>query len=125
MKIAIASDDGKNLSMHFGRAKGFVIAEVENNEVKSVNFVPNSEPCNEHGNCEHHGEHHSRRSKHERIIEALKGVDIVISGGMGASIYEELKSAGKQVYVTDQVDVMESIKLYLEGKLPHIEELLH
>ena len=117
MKIAVASDDGKTLSMHFGRAKGFVIAEIENNEIKSINFVPNSDPCHEHGNCEHHGEHHSRGSKHQRILQILEGVDVVISGGMGAHIYEELKAAGKQVYVTDRTDVMESIKLFLEGKL--------
>lgn len=125
MRIAVASDDGITLSMHFGRAKGFVIAEVENKEVKSINFIPNSEPCGGQGNCEHHGEHHSRGSHHQKILEILEGVEVVISGGMGAHIYDELKAAGKQVYVTDETDVMESIKLFLEGRLPHIEELLH
>jgi len=35
MKIAIASDDGKTISSHFGRTKGFVIFEVEDKEIKS------------------------------------------------------------------------------------------
>jgi predicted Fe-Mo cluster-binding NifX family protein len=52
-------------------------------------------------------------------------VDIVIAGGMGGAIYEELKRAGKQVFVTDHRDIMEAIKLLLEGKLDNLEELLH
>ncbi|MEO0239673.1 MAG: NifB/NifX family molybdenum-iron cluster-binding protein [candidate division WOR-3 bacterium] len=125
MKIAVASEDGKTISLHFGRAKGFVIIEVENSEIKSISFVPNSEPCGNHECDEHHGEHHSRGSKHERILKNLEGVDIVIAGGMGGAIYEELKRAGKQVFITDQRDIMEAIKLLLEGKLDNLEELLH
>jgi len=125
VKIAVASEDGKTISLHFGRAKGFVIIEVENSEIKSISFVPNSEPCGNHECDEHHGKHHSRGSKHERILKNLEGVDIVIAGGMGGAIYEELKRAGKQVFVTDQRDIIEAIKLLLEGKLDNLEELLH
>lgn len=105
MKIAVASEDGKTISLHFGRAKGFVIIEVENSEIKSISFVPNSEPCENHKCDEYHGEHNSRGSKHERILKNLEGVDIVIARGMGGAIYEELKRAGKQVFVTDQRDI--------------------
>jgi predicted Fe-Mo cluster-binding NifX family protein len=125
VKIAVASEDGKTISLHFGRAKGFVIIEVENSEIKSISFAPNSDPCGNHKCDEHHGEHHSRGSKHERILKNLEGVDIVIAGGMGGAIYEELKRAGKQVFVTDQRDIIEAIKLLLEGKLDNLEELLH
>lgn len=38
MKIAIPSDDGKIISSHFGRTKGFVIFEVEGKEIKSREY---------------------------------------------------------------------------------------
>jgi len=69
VKIAVASEDGETISLHFGRAKGFVIIEVENSEIKSISFVPNPEPCGNHESDEHHGEHHSQGSKHERILK--------------------------------------------------------
>ncbi len=42
MKIAIASNDGKRISAHFGRSKGFVIFEIENGEIKNREYIPNT-----------------------------------------------------------------------------------
>jgi len=38
MKIAIASDDGKTISSHFGRTRGFVIFEIEGKEIKKKEY---------------------------------------------------------------------------------------
>lgn len=42
MKIAVASDDGKIISSHFGRTRGFVIFDVEGKEIKSREYLPNT-----------------------------------------------------------------------------------
>ncbi|MGB9824176.1 MAG: NifB/NifX family molybdenum-iron cluster-binding protein [Candidatus Hydrothermia bacterium] len=123
MKIAIASDDGKTLSMHFGRALGFVIVEVEGNEVKSVKYIPNTITPHSRGEHKEHGEHHGHH--HDYILENLKDVEVVIAGGMGRRLFEDLKAAGKKVFVTDEEDVMEAVDLFLKGELKNLDELLH
>jgi len=119
MKIAIASDDGKTLSMHFGRALGFVIVEVEGGQVKSVNYIPNDFT----GHARH--EHNHGHGDHSFIIDNLKDVDVVISGGMGRRLFDDLMAAGKKVYVTDEIDIESAVRLFLEGKLQNLEELIH
>ncbi len=42
MKIAVASDDGKIISSHFGRTRGFVIFEIENGEIKDKKYILNA-----------------------------------------------------------------------------------
>jgi len=122
MKIAIASDDGKIVSSHFGRTRGFVIFEVEGNDIKSREYLPNTFTGHARGMHER-GIHH-QYDTHSAIIEALKDVKVVISHGMGRRLYDDLKNAGIDVYVTDETDVDEVIKLFLDGRLTNIEDLL-
>lgn len=42
MKIAIASDDGKTIAGHLGRARGFIIYDVEGGSVKNRIFLDNT-----------------------------------------------------------------------------------
>ena len=42
MKIAIASDDRKTISAHFGRTLGFVVFEIEGKEKKAQEYRPNT-----------------------------------------------------------------------------------
>ena len=42
MKIAIVSDDGKTISAHFGRSRGFVIFEIEDSKVKNQEYRENT-----------------------------------------------------------------------------------
>ncbi len=122
MKIAVASDDGKIVSSHFGRTRGFVIFEVEGKEIKSREYLPNTFTGHARGMHER-GMHH-QYDTHSAIIEALKDIKVVISHGMGRRLYEDLKNAGIDVYVTDETVVDEAINLFLNGKLTHIEDLL-
>ncbi|MEO0230120.1 MAG: NifB/NifX family molybdenum-iron cluster-binding protein [candidate division WOR-3 bacterium] len=60
MRLAIASDDGKTLSMHFGRARGFAIVEIDGKDVKSINYIPNTFTGRarvEHSEHGYHGSH--------------------------------------------------------------------
>ncbi len=123
MKIAVASDDGKTISSHFGRARGFVILEIENGEIKSRSYIPNT--FTGHARGMHEREPHHRHDSHAAIIENLRDCKVVISHGMGRRLYEDLTSAGIEVYVTDETDVDKAIELYLKGELKNISELLH
>ncbi len=121
MKIAVASDDGTKISSHFGRTKGFVVFEIENKEIKNKEYLPNTFTGHARG-LDKRGSHNY--DSHSTIIEALKDVKVVISHGMGRRLYDDLRDSKIEVYVTDETDVDTAIKLYLEGKLTNISELL-
>jgi predicted Fe-Mo cluster-binding NifX family protein len=122
MKIAVASNDGKKISAHFGRTKGFVIFEIENGEIKSREYRLNTFTGHARGFSHDDPEHH--KYTHPAIIEALKDCKVVISHGMGRRLYDDLTSAGIDVYVTDETDVDKAIELYLKGELTNVSELL-
>ncbi len=122
MKIAVASDDGKIISAHFGRTKGFLIFDIENGEIKSREYIPNTFTGHARGLYEK-GLHH-QYDTHAVIIENLKDCKAVISHGMGRRLYDDLTSAGIEVYVTDETDVDKAIELYLKGELTNVSELL-
>jgi predicted Fe-Mo cluster-binding NifX family protein len=121
MKILMPSDDGKLISSHFGRTRGFLIFEIQDNKILKKDYILNT--ITGHGRGMHESGSHNY-SSHAGIIEALEDVQIVISHGMGRRLYEDLKNAGKEVYVTDTINPEEAIDLYLNGKLISIEDLL-
>ncbi|MBU1299451.1 MAG: iron-molybdenum cofactor biosynthesis protein [Bacteroidetes bacterium] len=113
MKIAIASDEGRSISSHFGRTKGFVIFDVEGNEIKSREYRNNTFTGHARG-LEGAGHNIDR---HGPIITALKDCSTVIAHGMGKRIYNDLKEAGINVFITGEVDIEKVIALYLKGEL--------
>lgn len=130
MKVAVASNDGRTISAHFGRSRGFVIFEVNDGEVRQAGYLENTftgHALGHHHEHAHHsgGGYHQHHHSHRGILEALQDVDVVISHGMGWRIYEDLKSAGKQVFVTEETDVEKAVKMYAEGKLTNLDDLIH
>lgn len=47
----------------------------------------------------------------------LRDCDAVISRGMGRRLYEDLKSAGIEVIITDEEKVERAMELYMKGML--------
>lgn len=113
MKIAIASDDEKSISFHFGRTKGFVIFEVEDKDTKNQEYRPNTFTGHARGM---EGSEHGA-GKHTAILNALSDCKVVISHGMGKGIYDDLKKAGIEVFITEETDVKKALDLYLRGEL--------
>ena len=114
MKIGIASDDGKSIAQHFGRAKGFVITEVVDNQIGSSEFRPNTftnHNLPDHQHQEGHG--HS----HASILSALSQCDVVLARGMGRRIYDDLRQAEIKSVITTLPDVNEAVRAYIEGTL--------
>lgn len=87
---------------HFGSAPEFIIVNLEDNSVSSVN---NGDLGHEHGKCQ--------------PIKALSGetVDAVIVGGIGQGAISKLNSMGIKVYRSEEGTIEENIKSLNEGKL--------
>lgn len=119
MKIAIVSDDGKTIASHFGRTRGFAVFEIEGEKVKKQEYRENTFTGHVRGLEE---ANHSF-DRHGPILEALKDCRAVISHGMGRRIYDDLKNAGIEVFVTEEIDVKTALDLFIKGCLIDHPEL--
>ena len=114
MKIGIASDDQVMIAQHFGRTRGFVIADILENTVRSKSYRVNDFTVHMQGGDHDHGEHgHS----HSAILDALADCDLVIARGMGQRIYDDLKQAHIQALITSEETVENAVQAFLKGAL--------
>jgi len=108
MKIAFpsAAPGGLNvaLSSHFGHCEVFTLVDVEGDEVKQVNSLPNAP--HEQGAC-------------MAPVMTLKnaGADVLVSGGMGQRPLLGFQQVGIEVYFSENAaTVDEALQLILAGK---------
>lgn len=111
MKIAVATVDGQSVSQHFGQSTGFIVFEVENQQIKSrVLRTPSDTPHNQ-GVC--HGEGKS----HGGALALLDGCDVLICGGMGGGAAASMQGAGIQpVLMPGVLQAETAVTDFLAGK---------
>jgi predicted Fe-Mo cluster-binding NifX family protein len=115
MKIAVASDDRKTISHHFGRASGFEIFEIKNNRIFNQVYRKNiGKRTGECGSC-----------NHDVMITNLKDCDVLICYGMGRRIYDDLTKNNIQAVVTDEKTVDEAVKKFIKKELENRLDKLH
>jgi predicted Fe-Mo cluster-binding NifX family protein len=120
MKIAVASDDQKNIADHFGKTNGFLIYESKDNKtITDREFRLNTFTGHARGleNVNH------SQNQHAPILSALGDCNVVISHGMGRRIYNDLSQANKEVFITSEYDAERAVQLYLKGELVDHPEL--
>lgn len=119
MKIAVASNNQSLISAHFGRTRGFVIAEIQNNKVINKEYRDNTFTEHSHHSGDHHHNHSDgdHNHSHENILNALRDCQAVISNGMGRRIYDDLQSVNIKPYITTERNVDSAIELFINNKL--------
>lgn len=100
MKIAVASE-GKMVTEHFGHCEGFTIFNTENNCIVSVEFVPNP----------------GHRPGFLPVFLHDRGVNAIISGGMGGGAVEIFNEKGIEVVLGVTGDAQTAVTRYLQGNL--------
>ena len=130
MKIAIPTEDEKNVSGHFGGAPNFLVVTVESKNI--VNRDTRKKPGHEEfamkeeypqtGEKGRHGIGPIASERHKEIKKIIKDCELIITGRMGLGAYNDMKNYGFKVVATDVKDIDKAVSLYLEDKLPHIEE---
>jgi len=115
MKIAFITDDGKTISRHFGRARYYLVVEVENGEIQNrdmreklghnqfANQGHHHEEGHEHGTG--HGMNAGSHRKHSQMAEAISDCEAVICGGMGMGAYQSMQSFDIKPIVTDMIEI--------------------
>jgi len=115
LKIAIASDDKKMLSHHFGRALGFVIYSVENEKIINQEYRKNiGKNKGECGSCDH-----------DAMINNIKDCKYVICFGMGQRVYSDLIINKITPVVTEEETVDEAINKFINKELKNRVDKLH
>ena len=122
MKIAIPSDEGIYLSQHFGRTLGFTIFEVSEGQIIHQEYRPNNftgHALGQQQEHQHHGAEHEEHAQHShnRIVNALNDCEVVIAGGMGRRLLDDLTNAGKRIYNTTQMETHKAVELFLTDEL--------
>lgn len=124
MKIAVASDDGRNIAGHFGRCKSFVIFDVEEKKIKNKEIRKNDFTAHASGECAPSEEHKHGAGEHSHIpiLKNLSDCDVVISQGMGWSLRRDLTAGGIVSIITQEKDAETAVRKYLQGELKSLDE---
>ncbi len=125
MKIVIPTNDQINISQHFGRTKGFLLVQVDDNKIISKAYKENNMTGHAQGkHHDHHHEHHheGHAHSHEGIFNAIGDCDVVIAGGMGRRLYQDFAVKEIPVYVTHETNIEEAVQLLLKHQLDNDTE---
>jgi predicted Fe-Mo cluster-binding NifX family protein len=106
VKIAVPTNDGINISAHFGRCREFLIFEAQNGQVKLIETRING-GCHEHGSGSSDGA--AGNHSHSGFVDALRDCETVLCSGIGAGAVEALKAGGIPVVLVQAAGSAEQI----------------
>ena len=105
MKIAVASQNRKQITNHTGRCRRFWLYAVAEAEITDKTLLELSIEQTFHAT-----------SRHEP--HPLEDVDVLINAGMGSGLTARLERMGIEGLVTTETDPDRAVALYLAGELP-------
>lgn len=135
IKIAVVTDDGKNISPHFGRATKYAVLTVEDNRIIAHDLRDKAghrdfqhEESHDH---QHHDDDRGRGfgkhsgEKHRLMFEAIPDCEIVLARGMGQGAYQGLQQNGIRPILTDIADIDIAVQAVIDGSIEDHPERLH
>lgn len=118
MKVAVASTDGKTISMHFGRSKCFIVFEVADGKIAGQQVRDNAYTAHAKGECDGEQHHHDENHSHADVAAALSDCQVLLCGGMGWRAAEDLKAQGiRAVMVDASLEPQQAVAAMLAGTL--------
>ncbi len=131
-KIAVVSDDGRSVSAHFGRARFYLVATVQDGKVigremrpKAGHHVYGGEAPHVEDASQPHGFDTGSQRKHSEMAAPVSDCEAVIAGGMGTGAYQSLQALGLKTIVTDIALVDEAVQAYIDGTIQNLTGKLH
>jgi predicted Fe-Mo cluster-binding NifX family protein len=132
MKIAFATDDGRTISSHFGRASHYMVITIENGQLTrhemrdklGHNHFAN-EPHQSHAENQPHGFDSASQNRHVQMAEGIRDCEVMVCKGMGRGAYESMRTMNIRPLVTDINDVDEAAIAYANGQIVDHTEKLH
>ena len=131
MKIAIATDDGHTIGMHFGRASRYAVLTVVDGVVVERELRDKFSPHGAVVEARHDPESGPRGTgpasdvRHDQMAAAIADCSVLICGGMGQGAYGRIAANGIRPIVTDLRGVDEAAIECAAGRIVDHSELLH
>jgi len=112
MKVAVATNNYKNIVGHVGMCKGFLLYEVKDGKIldrkeiinpfTKINDAAGNSVHHNHNSEHHHdgGDHHHHN--HSDLSEALKGMEFMLCKKAGPGLIQSLSSQGIKVLFTEE-----------------------
>jgi len=132
MKIAAITEDGKNISQHFGRAPYYLVVTINDgkivlrelrNKLGHAQFA--DQPHEPEMPDQPHGMGAGAQDRHMRMSEAISDCDALLCGGMGKGAYLSMVERGIKPVVTDIQDIEQAAMAYFEGSIVDQVDRLH
>jgi predicted Fe-Mo cluster-binding NifX family protein len=108
MRIAVAGE-GKNVTEHFGHCVNFLIYDVENGKIIKEESIPNP----------------GHRPGFLPNFLAERGVNVIISGGMGGGAVDIFNERNIEVIIGASGDAKKAVINYLNGELKSTGSICH
>ena len=112
MKIAVTSQNRREITEHAGRCRNFWVFDVEDGRVAGRNLLELPKEASFHDSSSH-------------AVHPLDGVDVLISGGMGSGLQARLARKGIEAVVTPEKDPDRAVSLWLTHSLACAEPHAH
>jgi|ERR1035437_442833 predicted Fe-Mo cluster-binding NifX family protein len=131
MKIAIATDDGHTVAMHFGRASHYAVLTVVDGVVVERGLRDKFSPHGTAAQAPHereagpHGTGPGSDARHDQMTATIEDCSALICGGMGQGAYGRIAANGIRPIVTDLRGVDEAAIECAAGRIVDHSELLH
>lgn len=102
MKIAVTSQNRKNVTEHAGRCRKFWVFDIEGDKVvdKQLLELPKEQAFHD-------------SSPHD--IHPLDDIDVLLTGGMGSGLAQRLEKKGIKALVTTHDDPEAAVSHYLRA----------
>ena len=110
MKISFPTDDRKTIAKRTGRAKEFLIYEIEDRQIINVDYKENTHKHHDHGQGHDHHSH-----THEEIMDLLSDVDLLVVGRVGKFMKKGLIDNKINYHLTKNFEIEEALKKYLSA----------
>lgn len=105
MKIAVTSQNRRDVTEHAGRCRNFWVYDVDDGIILDSSLVELPKESSLHDSSPH-------------ASHPLDGVEVLISGGMGEGLRVRLARRGIEALVTTERDPERAVKAWLTGCLP-------
>lgn len=105
MKIAVTSQNRRDVTGHAGRCRNFWIFEAEDGVVLDRQLLELPREASFHDSLPH-------------APHPLDDVEVLISGGMGDGLRQRLARRGIEALVTTENDPEKAVQAWLDGRLP-------
>jgi predicted Fe-Mo cluster-binding NifX family protein len=105
MKIAVTSQNRRDITEHAGRCRNFWVFEVDDGIILDSSLLELPKEASFHDASPH-------------APHPLDGIEVLIAGGMGDGLKARLARRGIEALVTSETQPERAVRAWLEGRLP-------